>query len=213
MKRLLGNEKWTFFSPEEAPELHHLYGKAFDEKYVAYEQKAARGEIKQFSRNKAAALWRKMLSRLFETGHPWMTFKDPCNIRSPQDHVGVAHCSNLCTEITLNTPANEPRRAVQRRSRPTPITLTLYLRRKICRRDVRFSGGSPRRIPASTLRRRSLRTGAASERLYLGCAGREPGGCRKGRPMQSPSGRFSRTPSCMATSPYSGDIRRNPTVT
>lgn len=107
MKRLLANDKWTFFSPEETPELHHLYGKAFEQKYIEYEQKVERGEIKQFKQIEANALWRKMLSRLFETGHPWMTFKDPCNIRSPQDHVGVVHCSNLCTEITLNTSAKE----------------------------------------------------------------------------------------------------------
>ena len=107
MKRLLNDEEWTFFSPEEAPDLHHLYGKAFDEKYVQYEQMAARGEIKKFKKIQASVLWRKMLSRLFETGHPWITFKDPCNIRSPQDHVGVVHSSNLCTEITLNTSADE----------------------------------------------------------------------------------------------------------
>jgi ribonucleoside-diphosphate reductase alpha chain len=107
MKRLLNNELWTFFSPEEVPDLHHLYGKAFDEKYVYYEQKAARGEIKKFKKIEAAALWRKMLSRLFETGHPWITFKDPANIRSPQDHAGVIHSSNLCTEIELPTSADE----------------------------------------------------------------------------------------------------------
>ena len=107
MKRLLNDESWTFFSPEETPDLHHLYGKAFDEKYVQYEQMTARGEIKKFKKIQAALLWRKMLSRLFETGHPWITFKDPCNIRSPQDHVGVVHSSNLCTEITLNTSADE----------------------------------------------------------------------------------------------------------
>jgi ribonucleoside-diphosphate reductase alpha chain len=107
MKRLLADESWTFFSPDDVPELHHLYGKAFEAKYVEYEQKAARGEIAQFKTLSAAALWRKMLSRLFETGHPWITFKDACNVRSPQDHVGVVHCSNLCTEITLNTSAEE----------------------------------------------------------------------------------------------------------
>ena len=107
MKRVINNEKWTLFSPEETPELHHLYGKAFDAKYKEYEQKAARGEIVQFKEVETAALWRKMLSRLFETGHPWLTFKDPCNIRSPQDHIGIVHCSNLCTEITLNTSAQE----------------------------------------------------------------------------------------------------------
>ena len=107
MKRVLNDEPWTFFSPEEVPDLHHLYGKAFDERYVHYEKMAARGEIKKFKKIQATMLWRKMLSRLFETGHPWITFKDPCNIRSPQDHVGVVHSSNLCTEITLNTSADE----------------------------------------------------------------------------------------------------------
>ena len=107
MKRLLANEKWTFFSPEETPDLHHIYGKEFEQRYVEYEQKAARGEILLFKEIEASALWRKMLSRLFETGHPWLTFKDPSNIRSPQDHVGVVHCSNLCTEIILNTSSDE----------------------------------------------------------------------------------------------------------
>lgn len=107
MKRLLNNDKWTFFSPEETPDLHHMYGKEFDQRYVEYEQKAARGEIKLFKVIEAAALWRKMLSRLFETGHPWITFKDAGNIRSPQDHCGVVHSSNLCTEIFLNTSADE----------------------------------------------------------------------------------------------------------
>lgn len=107
MKRLINNEKWTFFSPEEVPDLHHIYGKAFEERYVHYEQMAARGEIKQHRQVEAAVLWRKMLSRLFETGHPWITFKDAGNIRSPQDHAGVVHSSNLCTEIFLNTSADE----------------------------------------------------------------------------------------------------------
>ncbi len=107
MKRLLDNGKWTFFSPEEVPDLHHIYGKAFEERYAEYERKAERGEIKQFKVVEAATLWRKMLSRLFETGHPWITFKDAGNIRSPQDHVGVIHSSNLCTEIFLNTSADE----------------------------------------------------------------------------------------------------------
>jgi ribonucleoside-diphosphate reductase alpha chain len=87
--------------------LHHIYGKEFEKRYVEYELKAARGLIKQFKVTEATVLWRKMLSRLFETGHPWLTFKDPCNIRSPQDHAGVVHCSNLCTEITLNNSADE----------------------------------------------------------------------------------------------------------
>lgn len=107
MKRLIANEKWTLFSPEETPDLHHMYGKAFEQRYVEYEQKAERGEIKLFKVIEAAALWRKMLSRLFETGHPWITFKDAGNIRSPQDHAGVVHSSNLCTEIFLNTSADE----------------------------------------------------------------------------------------------------------
>lgn len=107
MKRLLADGKWTFFSPEEVPDLHHLYGKAFEQRYAEYEQKAERGEIKLYKTIEAAALWRKMLSRLFETGHPWITFKDAGNIRSPQDHAGVVHSSNLCTEIFLNTSADE----------------------------------------------------------------------------------------------------------
>lgn len=107
MKRLLNDESWTLFSPEEVPDLHHIYGKAFEERYIHYEQMVTRGEIKKFKKIQASALWRKMLSRLFETGHPWITFKDAANIRSPQDHVGVVHSSNLCTEITLNTSADE----------------------------------------------------------------------------------------------------------
>lgn len=107
MKRVEANESWTFFSPHEVPELHELYGKAFEQKYVEYEQAAQNGQIKLYRTIAASELWRKMLTRLFETGHPWITFKDPCNIRSPQDHVGVVHSSNLCTEITLNTSAQE----------------------------------------------------------------------------------------------------------
>lgn len=107
MKRVADNEEWTLFSPEEVPDLHHIYGKKFEDAYIAYEQKADRGEINMFKRVKAADLWRKMLMMIFETGHPWITFKDPSNIRSPQDHVGVVHGSNLCTEITLNTSATE----------------------------------------------------------------------------------------------------------
>jgi ribonucleoside-diphosphate reductase alpha chain len=106
-KRLLADGQWTLFSPEEVPDLHDLYGKAFELRYAEYEEKAARGEIKKHKTIAASMLWRKMLSRLFETGHPWLTFKDPCNIRSPQDHVGVVHSSNLCTEITLNTSEEE----------------------------------------------------------------------------------------------------------
>jgi len=107
MKRVLADDSWTLFSPEEAPELHDLYGKAFEDKYVEYEKKAAEGKIRLFKMLPAKQLWRKHLTRLFETGHPWVTFKDPSNIRSPQDHVGVVHSSNLCTEITLNTSREE----------------------------------------------------------------------------------------------------------
>ncbi|MBV8261269.1 MAG: ribonucleoside-diphosphate reductase subunit alpha, partial [Paraburkholderia sp.] len=103
MKRVMEGADWTLFSPSECPVLHDLYGKAFEEAYVAYEAKADRGEMRVFKRIPALQLWRKMLTMLFETGHPWITFKDPCNIRSPQQHVGVVHSSNLCTEITLNT--------------------------------------------------------------------------------------------------------------
>lgn len=107
MKRVAAEGTWTLFSPDEVPDLHHIYGKKFDEQYEMYEAKAERGEIKLFKKIPAIDLWRKMITMLFETGHPWMTFKDPCNIRSPQDHVGVVHNSNLCTEITLNTSALE----------------------------------------------------------------------------------------------------------
>ncbi len=107
MKRVAENADWTMFSPADAPELHDKCGKAFEEAYLRYEDKVARGEIKLFKRIPAVQLWRKMLSMLFETGHPWITFKDPCNVRSPQQHVGVVHSSNLCTEITLNTSKDE----------------------------------------------------------------------------------------------------------
>ncbi len=107
MKRLMKNEEWTLFSPSDAPELHDLYGKAFEKKYEEYEKLTASGEIKLFKKIKAEDLWRKILTMLFETGHPWITFKDPCNIRSPQGHVGTVHSSNLCTEITLNTNKDE----------------------------------------------------------------------------------------------------------
>jgi ribonucleoside-diphosphate reductase alpha chain len=107
MERVVEEAEWTLFSPDEVPELHDLYGKAFREKYEEYEAKAARGEIRNFKKVQAKDLWRKMLGSLFETGHPWITFKDPCNIRSPQQHVGVVHSSNLCTEITLNTSDDE----------------------------------------------------------------------------------------------------------
>ncbi len=107
MKRLLQGENWTLFSPDETPDLHDIFGLEFEEKYQAYEAKAARGEIKNFKTIPASSLWRKMLSLLFETGHPWITFKDPCNLRSPQQHAGTIHSSNLCTEITLNTSIDE----------------------------------------------------------------------------------------------------------
>ncbi|MCK9351513.1 MAG: ribonucleoside-diphosphate reductase subunit alpha [Candidatus Pacebacteria bacterium] len=107
MKRVRDGAVWTLFSPDETPELHHIYGKAFDEKYREYEAKALCGEIKLWKQIPAADLWKKMVMMLFETGHPWITWKDPSNIRSPQDHVGVVHNSNLCTEITLNTSFEE----------------------------------------------------------------------------------------------------------
>ncbi len=107
MQRVKQDGMWTLFSPEEVPGLHSLYGKAFKKRYEEYEQKVEQGTIKLFKKIPAKQLWRKMLSRLFETGHPWITFKDACNIRSPQDHAGVIHSSNLCTEITLNTSENE----------------------------------------------------------------------------------------------------------
>lgn len=107
MKRVQADEHWTLFSPEETPELHELYGQAFEKKYVEYEQLAQAGNIRLFKKISAKSLWRKHLTRLFETGHPWPTFKDACNVRSPQDHVGVVHSSNLCTEITLNTSREE----------------------------------------------------------------------------------------------------------
>jgi ribonucleoside-diphosphate reductase alpha chain len=107
MKRVMEKGEWTLFSPSDTTDLHDKYGKAFEEAYVGYEARAARGELKLFKTVQALDLWRKMLSMLFETGHPWITFKDPCNIRNPQRHVGVVHSSNLCTEITLNTNADE----------------------------------------------------------------------------------------------------------
>ena len=107
MKRVMENGEWTLFSPATCPDLHDKFGKDFEAAYLAYEDKVARGEIKLFKKVRAVDLWRKMLSMLFETGHPWITFKDACNVRSPQQHVGVVHSSNLCTEITLNTNDNE----------------------------------------------------------------------------------------------------------
>ncbi|MBR1143275.1 ribonucleoside-diphosphate reductase subunit alpha [Bradyrhizobium sp. AUGA SZCCT0431] len=107
MQRVETDGEWTLFSPDETPDLHDLYGTKFAERYAAYEAKAARGEIRVFKQVRATDLWRKMLTMLFETGHPWITFKDPCNLRSPQRHAGVIHSSNLCTEITLNTSDDE----------------------------------------------------------------------------------------------------------
>ncbi len=107
MKRVAEDGDWTLFSPEETPDLHEIYGKKFETAYVQYEKMADEGKIRLFKRMKAQELWRKMIMMIFETGHPWMTWKDPMNIRSPQDHVGVIHSSNLCTEIALNTSKDE----------------------------------------------------------------------------------------------------------
>ena len=107
MRRVMEKGSWTLFSPSNVPDLHDKFGLEFEKAYVAYEAQAARGEIKPSRTLPAADLWRKMLTMLFETGHPWITFKDACNVRSPQQHVGVVHSSNLCTEITLNTSDTE----------------------------------------------------------------------------------------------------------
>ena len=107
MKRVESDQEWTLFSPEEVPDLHDLFGKKFEDAYCEYEKSIQNGQIKKFKKVPAKELWKKMLTRLFETGHPWITFKDACNVRSPQDHVGVVHSSNLCTEITLNTSQDE----------------------------------------------------------------------------------------------------------
>jgi ribonucleoside-diphosphate reductase alpha chain len=107
MKRVSEDGQWTLFSPDEVGDLHDLYGSAFERRYAEYEAAAARGEIRNFKLVRAVDLWRRMLSMLYETGHPWITFKDPCNLRSPQQHAGVVHSSNLCTEITLNTSDDE----------------------------------------------------------------------------------------------------------
>jgi len=107
MKRVFEDAEWTLFSPSDAGDLHDLTGRAFEKRYLEYEAMTRSGELKLFKRIKAQDLWRKMLSMLFETGHPWITFKDTCNLRSPQQHTGVVHSSNLCTEITLNTSADE----------------------------------------------------------------------------------------------------------
>ncbi len=107
MKRVMEAGEWTLFSPADAPDLHDKVGKEFEAAYVEYERRTKSGELKLFKRVAALTIWRKMLTMLFETGHPWITFKDPCNIRSPQQHVGMVHSSNLCTEITLNTSESE----------------------------------------------------------------------------------------------------------
>ena len=103
MQRVCEDEQWTLFSPDETPDLHDAFGKKFEALYCDYERKADLGEIRNFKRVRAVELWRKMLAMVYETGHPWFTFKDACNLRSPQQHAGVVHSSNLCTEITLNT--------------------------------------------------------------------------------------------------------------
>ncbi len=108
MKRLEQDDSdWTLFSPDETQDLHELYGRDFEKRYEEYEQQAAQGELRNFKKVKTWDLWRRMISMLFDTGHPWITFKDACNVRSPQQHTGVVHSSNLCTEITLNTRAGE----------------------------------------------------------------------------------------------------------
>lgn len=103
MRRVMEQGDWSLFSPSECPDLHELYGESFERRYKEYEAMGQRGELRVYKRIPALSLWRKMLTMLFETGHPWITFKDPCNVRSPQQHMGVVHSSNLCTEITLNT--------------------------------------------------------------------------------------------------------------
>lgn len=107
MKRVFEKQHWTLFSPNDVPDLHDLFGSAFEKRYLEYEKQTESGKIKLFKKIEAIDLWRKMLSMIFETGHPWITFKDPSNIRSPQDHVGVVHSSNLCTEILLNSSETE----------------------------------------------------------------------------------------------------------
>lgn len=107
MKRVFEDGDWTLFSPNDVSDLHDLHGRAFETRYLNYEALTQTGELELYKRIKAQDLWRKMLSMLYETGHPWITFKDSCNTRSPQQHIGVVHSSNLCTEITLNTSADE----------------------------------------------------------------------------------------------------------
>ena len=107
MKRVFNDQEWTLFSPNNVPDLHEKHGKEFESAYLEYERLAIAGEIEVYKTVKASDLWRKMISMLFETGHPWITFKDSCNVRSPQQHAGTIHSSNLCTEITLNTNPEE----------------------------------------------------------------------------------------------------------
>lgn len=107
MQRVMKNESWSLFSPDEAPDLHERYGDDFVQAYLKYEEQGKAGHLRNYKSISAVSLWRKMLSLLFETGHPWITFKDVANVRSPQQHVGVIHSSNLCTEITLNTSQDE----------------------------------------------------------------------------------------------------------
>ena len=107
LKRVSEGKSWTLFTPSDTPDLHDLYGLAFEKRYEEYEAQTETGEIDFYKKVDAKELWKKMLSMVFETGHPWITFKDVCNLRSPQQHVGVVHSSNLCTEITLNTSQDE----------------------------------------------------------------------------------------------------------
>jgi len=107
VKRVLDDGRWTLFSPDETPDLHEVYGREFERRYLEYERRAREGLVERYRVVEAGELWKKMLSMLFETGHPWITFKDPSNLRSPQDHAGVVHSSNLCTEILLNTSSEE----------------------------------------------------------------------------------------------------------
>ena len=107
LKRVSEDKKWTLFTPSDTPDLHDLYGRDFEKRYEEYEAQTKTGEIEFFKEVEAKELWKKMLSMVFETGHPWITFKDVCNLRSPQQHIGVVHSSNLCTEITLNTSQEE----------------------------------------------------------------------------------------------------------
>ena len=107
LKRVSEGKSWTLFTPSDTPDLHDLYGLPFEKRYEEYEAQTESGEITFYKKTDAKELWKKMLSMVFETGHPWITFKDPCNLRSPQQHVGVVHSSNLCTEITLNTSQDE----------------------------------------------------------------------------------------------------------